>query len=292
MKDSSYWSGVALALFAALCFSTASVSAVIALHAGANPQAIIPVRFAGAILILFVLLRLSGVSLRLTPRERIAAAVLGLFQVVQSFGLVTAYDLIPVGLATILFYLFPLVVGAMTTALGMERLSWPLGLGLAVAFAGLTQVVDVTGEGVGLVGSLAAIGAALSWSIVMITAMRMFGGRDTRPFLFHIQVSSLVLFAAYLAFTGDIALPTGTRGWIGFSIVPFCYAVAITSFFVAGGMIGPVRASLVMYFEGVSAITLGYFVLDQALTPRQLAGAGLVILALLALRWRGERRAA
>ena len=55
-------------------------------------------------------------------------------------------------------------------------------------------------------------------------------------------------------------------------------------FFTATQIIGSVRTSLLMNFEAVSAIVLGYLVLGQALAPLQLAGAAIVIAALLVAR--------
>lgn len=59
-------------------------------------------------------------------------------------------------------------------------------------------------------------------------------------------------------------------------------------FFAGIATIGPVRTPLLMNLEAVVSIVFGYLILDQALTDMQLAGAGLVILAIVAVRWRRE----
>ncbi len=60
----------------------------------------------------------------------------------------------------------------------------------------------------------------------------------------------------------------------------------MAAFFTATQIIGPVRTSLLMNFEAVFAIILGYLVLGQTLTPPQLAGAAIVIAALFVARRR------
>ena len=60
----------------------------------------------------------------------------------------------------------------------------------------------------------------------------------------------------------------------------------MAAFFTATQIIGSVRTSLLMNFEAVSAILLGYLILGQALTPMQLVGAAIVIAALFVARRR------
>ena len=58
------------------------------------------------------------------------------------------------------------------------------------------------------------------------------------------------------------------------------------AFFTATQIIGSVRTSLIMNFEAVSAIILGYLILGQTLTLPQLAGGAIVIAALFVARRR------
>ena len=59
------------------------------------------------------------------------------------------------------------------------------------------------------------------------------------------------------------------------------YGFAMIAFFIAISMIGPVRTSLFSYADAVISAGLGVVVLGQALTPIQIAGIALVILALI-----------
>ncbi len=62
----------------------------------------------------------------------------------------------------------------------------------------------------------------------------------------------------------------------------------MAAFFTATQIIGSVRTSLLMNFEAVSAIVLGYLILGQTLTPLQLTGAAIVISALFVARRRAD----
>ncbi len=106
------------------------------------------------------------------------------------------------------------------------------------------------------------------------------------------QISAAAIFVVVWLVSGGVELPRSTFGWFTFIAMPICYAIAITAFFGAVAKIGSIRASLVMNVEPITTITLGFVVLGQVLTAWQLAGAALVISAILALKWDAGRRVA
>ena len=55
-------------------------------------------------------------------------------------------------------------------------------------------------------------------------------------------------------------------------------------------MVGSVRAALFMNFEPVASIFVGFLVLGQVLGALQILGAALVVCAIVAVRWVGDRR--
>ena len=88
----------------------------------------------------------------------------------------------------------------------------------------------------------------------------------------------------------ELNLPQTTQGWVGYIAVPVFYTIAISAFFAGISLIGAVRASLVMNLEPVGSIALGFILLGQVLTPRQLLGAAIVIGAVTATKWLVGKR--
>jgi len=290
MSVSRTWIGVALVLFAAVILASTSVSAVVSYGGGANPSAVIFIRFAGAIVVLYCLLRYSGAPIRLPPRRRAFALTLGFAQAAQSYFLYTALDHISVGLTTIIFYIYPLLVGLFASAIGQDRLTWTLGGGLVIAFVGLMFVFNITGEGLNFIGASFAVFAAISWSLVVVVNIWLARGGDSRPVTLHVQASALFIVSVILIIVGDVQFPQTLRAWTGYLLMPILYGVGITAFFFAASMIGSVRSSLIMNFEPVSAIILGYLILGQTLTPLQLFGGATVLSTLFVVKWDAERR--
>jgi drug/metabolite transporter (DMT)-like permease len=278
-------------MLSAVTFSGTSITAGVSLQGGANAMSVVAIRFLGAIVVLYALLRLSGVSLRLAPRDRNIALALGILQAAQAYFLYTSFTQIPVSLTMIIFYIYPLLIAILSAMMGLERLTPPLGAGLAVAFVGLMLVFDVTDQGFGLLsGARFAIIGAVLWSALVVLVSRFIQSGDTRPVTLHIQASAALLFAAALAVSGNLQPPETVPGWTGFVLLPVFYGIAITSFFAAARLIGSVRTSLIMNSEPVLTVILGIFILGEVLTTPQLVGGALVLLALLAAG-RNERKA-
>jgi drug/metabolite transporter (DMT)-like permease len=289
VKGTWSWLGIALAVLSAVTFSGTSITAGVSLQGGANAMSVVTIRFFGAIMVLYGLLRFSGVSLRLAPRDRNIALALGILQAAQSYFLYTSFVHIPVGLTMIIFYVYPLLIAILSAMMGLERLTWPMGAGLLVAFIGLVLVFDVTAEGFSLTGARFAVIAAVLWSVLVVLVARYIQSSDTRPVTLHIQGSAALIFVAILAISGGLQVPDTVRGWTGFILLPVFYAIAITSFFAAAQIIGSVRTSLIMNSEPVLTVILGILILGEVLTTPQLVGGALVLLALLAAKWSGRK---
>ena len=286
MNRDRVWFGICLVLFAAVVLAATSIAAVISFQGGANPSAIVVIRFFGGVFVLFALLLVSRASAGLSMHDRIIAFAIGAAQAIQSFALYSSLERISVGLTMIIFYVFPLIVGVLASAIGQERLTGRLVTALIIAFLGLVLVFNVTGPGPDLAGALFAGLAAIGWTIVVVFGTQLASGGDARAVTLHIQLSALILFSLSLVVTGEVRFPVSRDGWLALALIPFLYSAAMAAFFTATQIIGSVRTSLMMNFEAVSAIILGYLVLGQTLTSLQLTGAAIVIAALFVARRR------
>ena len=286
MNRDRVWFGICLVLFAAVVLAATSIAAVISFQGGANPSAIVVIRFFGGVFVLFALLLVSRASAGLSMHDRIIAFAIGAAQAIQSFALYSSLERISVGLTMIIFYVFPLIVGVLASAIGQERLTGRLVTALIIAFLGLVLVFNVTGPGPDLAGALFAGLAAIGWTIVVVFGTQLASGGDARAVTLHIQLSALILFSLSLVVTGEVRFPVSRDGWLALALIPFLYGAAMAAFFTATQIIGSVRTSLMMNFEAVSAIILGYLVLGQTLTSLQLTGAAIVIAALFVARRR------
>ena len=147
------------------------------------------------------------------------------------------------------------------------------------------------GDGIDALGIVLSVTSAVTFTIIAVTIQPMIARvGDSRPINLHMHCSALAAFIVIDLALGEFALPSGTAGWTAFAAVPVLYAIATTLFFMAIGFMGPMRASLVMNLEPVASILFGFLLLGQILTPIQLDGAAIVIIAVVAVKLDGIRK--
>lgn len=281
------WAGIVLALSAAVAFALSNASASLAYQSGSNPLTVAAFRFVPPTVALVVWLRMPGVPLILPARDGWISAALGVVTAVYTWALLSAISAIPLALAILVFYLFPLVATVILAVCGWEKFGWPTVAAIVLAFAGLALALDPHGGNLDFAGVALAFVAAVGLGIVIAVSSRVIRAGDSRPVTLYMAASAGVLLIALCAASGGFALPRTGVGWAGFLGTSVFYAFAMIAFFISISMIGPTRVSLLSYAEPVVAAGLGVVVLSEALAPVQIAGIALVVAALAgATLWR------
>lgn len=283
--------GIVLASAAAISFAANTTASPIAAAGGSTVLTYLALRSTVAALLVFALLIATRSSLRLAPRRRWAAFGVGTVLAIYSVSLLSAIQYIPVALAVLIFYTFPLLTTLYLWITGQERASWTAGAALLIAFIGLVLALNVGDRSPDLRGIALAALAALGITAVVLLNSRLVGVGDSRPVTLHMLSAASFVFIIVTAALGEFALPDTARAWWAFSTGPFFYAFAIVSIFVAMSILGPIRTSMTMNLEPVSSMVLGFVLLDQALNGLQILGAALVIVAVLTIqRTKGQAR--
>ena len=283
--------GYIIALVAALAFAAQNAFAGLSLEGGAAPLTLVTVRTVFTLCILAALLKITGGELTLPRRDRYAAMGLGILNGIMAFCLMSSFDHIAVGLTILIFYLYPVLTGILSWATGLDRLDRGVVLGLIGGFAGLSLALEFSGDAESALGMALAGAAAVMMAVTIVLSTRVLRSDNSRTVTLYMHVSSASMFVILFAATGDTSLPATSEGWTGAVGVLIFYTVAITTFFASIARIGGVRTSLVMNIEPIASIGLGFALLGQALTPRQLVGAAIVLAAVTAVKWlKGKPR--
>jgi len=275
-----YWA-VGLTLLAATCYALNSTFAAMSYAHGTDPLSVLTARSIVGSLGLFLLLKFKKTPLKLTPRELLAACGLAVLFTLAAFLILSSFQFIPVALAILIFYLFPLLTAFGAWVFFREPLH-PIFIAMLIAaLVGLalalgTGAGDLDPEGAGL-----ALGSAFVVAFLMLFNGRLVWGKDSRPYTLVIFSATAVIFIVADVAVGRFALPTGVAGWGAFAGVAIAHSVAFIVMVMAVSMIGAVRVSLFLNFEPVATIAIGALILDQILMPLQLLGATIVIAAVV-----------
>jgi len=273
--------GDMLALAAAVAFALSNASAIVAFHSGSNPLTLAAFRFVLPALVLVAWLGLQNRPVWLGRRDGWIAVGLGVVTAGYTGALLSAIGLIPLGLAILIFYLFPLVATVILGLFGWEKLGWKTIAAIVVALVGLALALDPRVGGLNIKGVALAFAAALGLGIVVAVSSRVFRSGDSRPLTLYMAAVAAVLLIAFCALHGDFALPNTAQGWAGFAAAALFYAFAMIAFFIAVSTIGPVRSSLLCYAEPIVSAGLGAVLFAEALSFTQIGGIVLVIGALV-----------
>lgn len=279
----------------ATTFGSNHIAARVALDHGANVVTAVAFRSVGTALAVLALLLANGVTLRLPAATRGRAVVIGLALAVQSVCLYSAVARIPVALALLVFNAFPLVLSLLSWATGGERPSRRTLAMMPVALVGLALALDAGGwsgrNATGFAGRWAEIGvgvsfafaAALAFATALFLTTRWLGDVDGRMRSFMTMATVGVLACAAGLVTDGFALPHDGTGWAGLALLTVFYCISITSLFVLLPRLGAVNNAALMNFEPVAVLFLGWAILGQTVAPLQVAGAAIVIGAIVAM---------
>jgi drug/metabolite transporter (DMT)-like permease len=276
------WIGGLVALVSSILFSFNIVLARMAYDAGSNALTVNLARSTCLTVSLYVAITLAGRSARLAPRERNASLLIGLLWAVQMIGLLLAIGFMPVGLAVLTYYIYPLILALIAAALGRDRLSvWRI-VAMVVAFAGLALALDVPGGSLDWRGIAAALVASVSMATLMAWSEGTMAGQDSRVITLHVMAASMGVFIVLAVILGGLAFPSGTLGWLAFTGASVFFSIASFCLFIAIGLIGPVRTGVIDNGSPIWAILFAAVLIGEVLGPFQWIGAAIVVGAIIA----------
>lgn len=282
---SNSWVGVAAVSLSVIVFGLAPPLARLAYDAGSNPVTLVVVRFLAASTMLLLLLAWRRRRDR-SPLGRAPVSlllVIGIATAISSGGYMGAVEHIPAGMASLLFYTFPIQVTFLAAALGQERLTaLRLGAG-AVCLVGVALAIGVAPVFPNLIGVAMALSAASGVATLIVLSAKAMQRMNQLAVQASSTLIALVFFMIWLASSGGPAWPTTSMGWAALMVAALSSAVANIIFLYGLGKIGAGRAALLANLEPLTVLALAPLILNEHLTWLQLAGAGLVLAAITIL---------
>lgn len=261
------------------------------------PLAVVFARVGLAAIALLLVVRLSGLSMRVGPRLWLGFFGMGLLNNLIPFGLILwGQTQIASGLASILNATTPLFGVVVAHVFGGEKAGGLKLAGVAAGIAGVAMLMGpdaLGGVNGALLPQLACLGAALSYGFAALYGRRF---RALPPLVTAtgqvtattVMTVPLVLAFAPLWSLPMPSLPTGLS-LVGLALLSTALAYAI--FFRIMRRAGGTNVMLVTFLIPVSAILLGSLVLGETLQPRHFVGMAAIALGLALIDGRLFRRA-
>ena len=136
MNWSEYKTGVVVALLSAVCFALSHIFAGLAYTGGVTPITLSATRFFLPTIILFILLSLQGAPIIMSKKSGQIAVIMGVITIIYNIALLVAIERLPVPIAILIFFLFPIFTGFSLNLTGAEAFTITKFIGTVVALIG------------------------------------------------------------------------------------------------------------------------------------------------------------
>jgi drug/metabolite transporter (DMT)-like permease len=273
-------------LSAAVMFTVADISGKLALTSGADVLSLLSFRSVIGIGLVFVWLRLDEPAAALSRHARWVSLALGVLLTANMFGLFKAIELIPVSIAILTYFVYPLLTGILGAMTGIDRLTLTGAATALVAFFGLALIIGANPAGLAAAGLVAAAGGALCRATMLLITRATLKGADARLVTWYTLWSSTLVFVTVSILTWSWHWPHGPAGWIAFLSIGVTTTIGIFALYVSAQRIGPFRTALFMNLEPLMTSALGALLLGERMTTLQAVGGVTMIAALCLFQMR------
>jgi len=275
--------GYPLAAFAAAAYGTNPAFAIPLYDDGMNPNSVLLFRYLLGALLLVPLIIRRGQPFRLRREHLAPVTILGILMAFSSLSLFEAYNYMNSGIASTLLFVYPILVAVLMTFVFHEKFRATTAVCLVIMCAGLYMLIKpgngttLSGFGIALV-MISALTYALY--IILVNVSKPIKSIPTSILLFYqLIVGSLVYTVMIMAGT-TLTTPTAAAGWLNLgalALIPTVISLACTT--IAIQTIGSTPTAILGALEPVSAVILSVIVLGQSITPRDIVGAALIVIA-------------
>lgn len=275
--------GYALAAMAAAAYGTNPAFAIPLYEQGMNPNSVLFFRYLFGIPLIALVMAARGVPFRLSREEIGPTAILGILMAFSSLALFESYKYINSGIASTLLFVYPVMVAVMMIFFFHEKMRMSVVLCLVIMSVGLILLMKPQGEiTLSPFGCLLVMVSALTYAlyIIFVNVSKVIKAIPTSKLLFYVLACGSAVYLAMLPLGNELTMPTKESGWLNLTalaVIPTLLSLTCTT--KAIQLIGSTPTAILGALEPVSAVLLSVTVLGQSLTPRDIAGGILIIIA-------------
>lgn len=275
--------GYALAALAAAAYGTNPAFAIPLYEQGMNPNSVLFFRYLFGMPLIALVMSARGVPFRLSHEEIGPTAILGILMAFSSLALFESYKYINSGIASTLLFVYPVMVAVMMIFFFHEKMRMSVVLCLVIMSVGLILLMKPQGEiTLSPFGCLLVMVSALTYAlyIIFVNVSKVIKAIPTSKLLFYVLACGSAVYLAMMPLGNELTLPTKESGWLNLTalaVIPTLLSLTCTT--KAIQLIGSTPTAILGALEPVSAVLLSVTVLGQTLTPRDIAGGILIIIA-------------
>lgn len=276
--------GYALGAIAAASYGTNPLFALPLYAEGFTPDSVLFFRYLFALPILGIMLKSRGRSFKITRRDIVPLAVLGIIFALSSLTLFQSYNYMDAGIASTILFVYPIMVALIMAMFFGEKLTIQTILCLLMAVGGIGLLYKgENGTTLSLTGTLLVFASSLSYAIYIV-AINQLHLREmaTLKITFYVILFGWFLFV-FRSIAGEgIQLPPSDKPWLWGNLAALALMPTAISLLCTTGAIqyiGSTPTAILGALEPVTAVFFGVTIFHESLTPRIVIGFVLIISA-------------
>lgn len=289
-------------LYAALAAASYGTNPIFAkpLYAdGMNPDSVLLFRYVFGFLLLALMMCYNGWrrgdikgAFRVSRHTLPQLVLMGILMALSSLTLFVSYNYMPVGIASTLLFIYPILVAVIMTLCFHERMSWLVVVCLLLATTGIallcksdepTATVEVVPEASVvspfMVGLLLVMLSSLSYAIYLVglnkTRLRTVA---SMPVTLYVIFFGMFLFVGRLLISSPFTIPEHPIMWlnlVALGLLPTVVSLIFTAKAIQN--IGSTQTALFGALEPVTAVVLGILLLGETISLREFIGMVLIL---------------
>ena len=278
--------GYTAALLSAFTFGLIPLFSVPLLADGIPTSTVLMYRFLFATVAMSIYVLVRGSSLRITRQQFVWLLVLSFLYFATAHLLLTGYEYISSGMATVLHFTYPIFVALLMLLIFRVRLSKRGMMAIMAAVAGVSLVSGVTSsEPINPEGPTLVITSGFLYAVYIIMVNKSAARTLSHEALtFYILLITTIFLSLYCVVDDKMVLPSTTMDWTNLILLGILSTtVSNITLVKAIDLIGSTPTAVMGALEPMTAVMVGVIAFGEVLTPIRILGILMILVAVVLL---------
>lgn len=272
--------GVIYAISSAVAFGFMPIFAMYAYIGGSNAITVVFLRFLFSAILLWGYFNIKKIDYKVSKELLIEVFIIGVIGYAATcVALYWAYEYIPVGVATILHFTYPLVVTFLSFFIFKEELHLKKIISLILSIIGLVILVGFSKVHFAFWGVFLALLSGILYSIyILAIGHSKIKKIDSLVLTFYVSIFSALSILPVALVTHTFIFEMNIEIFIAVLLLAIvCTLFALLAFLKSIKIIGASNASILSTFEPITSVILGVILFKEKLTLSIIVGSLLII---------------
>ena len=250
--------------------------------AGMSVDTVLFYRYAFAVIVLGVLMKLQGQSFTLRKADIFPLVFMGLLFSFSSLLLFMSYNYMDAGIASTILFVYPVMVAVIMGVFFKEKISAITIFSILLSLSGIALLYQGDGnKPLSTAGIIIDLLSSLSYAIYIVGVNRSsLKTLPTTKLTFYAILFALSVYIVRLNFCTDLQILPSPLLWadvLALAILPTAVSLICTA--LAIHYIGSTPTAILGALEPVTALFFGVLLFHEKLTPRLMVGILMIITA-------------